>query len=222
MVVVASVLLFAAANVLVSQISVFGQAGELLRSADLNAITDLAGGRQVIAVEVQDGQVMPESWFAVAYLKPHSDVNGVRRGRLLELQTVVKNSVAERWRVTKRQGDYVQVALAGRSFSARVTSANLDRPFTVTGSFSDDEVARLIAYVRSSPRKPPIPDTPDGTSRIEVPDQISGWLPVVDIDRVDRYTVRVRLSESFYSGQHATLRYREGSWQIVEISFYIV
>jgi hypothetical protein len=64
--------------------------------------------------------------------------------------------------------------------------ASVARPI-LPGCISEQELLELLTYVRSSPRKPPIPDGPDGTSHVEGPDQIDGHLPVVQLVRVDRH-----------------------------------
>src|SRR5262245_10660577 len=102
---------------------------------------------------------------------------------MLELESPVRNDVAQSWRIRARDGRYAQIAVAGKAFPEAIGSADLHRPFKVTGRFSDKELLEIVAYVRSSPRKAPIPDDPDGTSRVEVPDQLNGRLAVVQLAR---------------------------------------
>ncbi len=201
-------------------VSVFGHAGRRLTSDDLDAITNLAGGQPLLAVEVDQSQVLPEAWLAVAYARPETEAGVVRRGRAIDLKSFVERKRATTWKVTAREGRYAQVTLAGRPFPAEVSEAVLDRPFRVIGSFADRELAELIAWVRSSPRKSPIPDSPDGRLVLQYPAQIDGRLPLVEVERIDRSHVRVRLTDNNRSGQLAKLRYQIGRWLIDEFSFY--
>ncbi|MGH9383374.1 MAG: hypothetical protein ACRD2N_03670 [Vicinamibacterales bacterium] len=134
----------------------------------------------------------------------------------------MRNDVALRWRVTARDGRYAQVAVATKGFPERMGSADLHRPFKVTGAFSAAQILELITYVRSSPQRPPIPDDPDGTSHLELPDRLNGRLPLVQLVRVDSTTVEIWLADSFYSGEHAVLYYRDGRWHLGKITLYMV
>src|SRR5204862_6985516 len=122
----------------------------------------LAGGVNILSIEADHDQVLPEAWLALAYLAPDSDQREVRRGRILDLRTLVSDRRSVRWRVTSRNGRYAQVAVRGRPFSDRVGALDLDRQFRVYGEFSDTDIASVVAYVRSSPRKPAI-HMSDGT-----------------------------------------------------------
>jgi hypothetical protein len=212
---------FASNPLAVVGVPTFGRAGELLRAADVAAIARLAGS-ELLAIEAHRGQVLPEAWHAFAYLQPESEIQGVRQGRLVELESPVRNEIALRWRVTTRDGRYAQVAVSPKGFPERIGSADLHRPFKVTGAFSPAQLLELIAYVRSSPRRPPIPDAPDGTSHIDVPDQLKGRLPLVQLERVNRSTVEIWLADNFHSGEHAVLHYRDGRWHLGKITLYIV
>ena len=204
----------------VSAVPTFGRAGHLLRASDVTTIRRLARSN-LHAVEVLRAQVLPESWLAFAYLKPESDSRGVRLGRLVELESVVRDGLAQRWRVTNRRGRYAQVALSASKFSDRFTSATLDRPFTATGAFSADDILEVVTF-RSGPRRPPIPDDPDGTSHAETPDRLNGRLPIIQIARVDAATIEVWLADDQYSGEHAVLHYQDGGWRLGAVSLFIV
>jgi hypothetical protein len=170
---------------------------------------------------VHRDQVLPEAWLAFAYLKPDVESNAVRRGSIVELKSLVENRRATGWRVLARDGRYAQVAVRGREFADAIGSAGLDRPFKVIGAFTDREIASFVAYARSSPRKPAIPDGPDGTSHREYPDRLEGRLPVVQLRRVDRDHVEIWLADNDYSGQHAALYYNKGGWHIGEIGAFV-
>ncbi|HET9362859.1 MAG TPA: hypothetical protein VFO58_24080 [Vicinamibacterales bacterium] len=195
---------------------------EVLQPSDLAAIARLARNRALLAIEAQRSDSWPEAWLAFAYLEPESDIRGVRRGRIVDLTSLVSDKRAQSWRVTARDGRYAQVAIPGRTFSQQISHTDLDRPFRVFGRFSDSEIAGLVTFVRSSPRKPPIPDNPDGTSRRQFPDQLEGHLPLIQLQRIDGDSVDIWLADSPNSGQHAVLHYQNGMWHLGEIAIYIV
>ena len=204
-----------------AEATTFGPVAALLQPSDLAAIARLAGDRAPLAIEAQRSDAWPEAWLAFAYRQPESDSRGVRRGRIVDLETLVRDKRAQGWRVTTRDGRYAQVAITGRAFSDRISTTDLDRPFRVLGRFSDAEIAGLVDYVRSSPRKPTIPDDPDGTSH-GPPDKLQGHLPLIQVQRVDREKAEIWLANSPKSGQHAVLHYRRGSWHLEEVSMYVV
>jgi len=203
-----------------AEVSTFGgRAAQLLQARDLTEIARLVPDREVVAIEVNWDQVLPEAWLAVAYLAPDSEVQGVRRGAIVDLKSLVTDKRAQGWRITARDGRYAQVAVPGKPFPRQVGNKDLDRPFRLYGRFSDAELASLIAYVRSSPRKPPIPDDPDGTKHWEG-GSVDGHLPVVQVTRgKDRF--KVLLSDSPGTGTYAELRYRNGTWRLGEVGFYV-
>lgn len=209
-----------AASLFGAEMTTFGPAVELLQPSDAAAIARLARGRALLAIEVQRSDTWEEGWLAFAYLRPESDVNGLRRGRIVDVRTLVTDTRAQGWRVTARNGRYAQVALPGSSFRQSISHTALDRPFRVFGKFSDAELAGLVAYIRSSPQMPVIKD-PDGTSH-RPPDQLDGHRPIVLLSRVDRSSVEILLAYDEGSGQRATLRYRAGAWHVDEINLYIV
>jgi hypothetical protein len=218
---VAAFLSSSAARLLGAEVTTFGPAVELLQPTDPTAIARLARGRALLAIEVQGAYSWPEAWLAFAYVKPESEVGGVRRGRIIDLTTLVTDKRTQGWRVTARDGRYAQVALPGSSFGQSFSHTALDRPFRVVGKFSDAELTALVAYIRSRPQMPPIPDDPDGTSH-GPPKQLDGHRPLIQLNRIDRSSVEILLWYSPWSGQSATLRYRAGAWHVDEISLYVV
>jgi len=203
-----------------ADIPIFGRSARLLQIQDVTSIRTLAG-RDILAIEAERDQVLPEAWLAVAYLAPDSEAGGIRRGRILDLKTLLKDARATEWRVTSHDGRYAQVAAFGRPFSNSVTGDDVDRPFRMFGDFSDTELAGVISYVRSSPRKSPIPDDPDGTSHVDYPDRLDGRVPLVELRRVDRNTVEVFMGRERSNGYRAVLHYRNRSWHLGEIAFYM-
>jgi hypothetical protein len=57
----------------------FGRAARLVRIQDVSSIRTLAG-RDILAIETERDQVMPEAWLVAANLAPDSETGGIRRG----------------------------------------------------------------------------------------------------------------------------------------------
>jgi hypothetical protein len=71
--------------------TIFGSVAALLQPTDRAAIARLARGRALLAVEALRTDAWLETWLALVYLQPESDVRGVRRGRIVELETLVRD-----------------------------------------------------------------------------------------------------------------------------------
>src|SRR5579871_4078263 len=98
--------------------------------------------------------VLPEAWLAFIYLRPDSETRGIRRGRVLDDKALLTDAAPRCWRVTSAHGRYGQVARPTCRLR-RVDDDDFDRPFRVLGTLSDNELAEIVACVRSNTRKPP-------------------------------------------------------------------
>jgi hypothetical protein len=212
-------LIFVASSASAGQVNVFGRADDLLQPQDIAQIAAQAKA-ELFAVEVDWAQTLPEEFIARVFLKPTSDSDGVRQGRSIELRSRVRNNRASQWRVTSKSDRYAQVAVAKKPFTEQIRDRNLDRPFVVFGSFTDSELRHLVDFIRTSPRKPPIPDLPDGTRTIEL-DQLNGDKPVVQVQRLTGSRIAVWLADDSRSGMRAELEYKAGNWIILEVSLYV-
>jgi hypothetical protein len=201
-----------------AQVTRLGRAGELLRDVDIAAITRLAAtaDRKLWLVDGDRGQVLPETWTVYAYLAPRTTSPTISRGAFVTLESLMKSDIARRWRVTSRSGQWARVALSARNIPG-IHDEALNRPFQVRGRFSDAELVSIVEFIRSSPRKPPIPDSPDGTIHREIPDEVSGHLPISSIAR-EKGRVVVTLRGSRTSWEIVTLEWIKGQWRLREIT----
>jgi len=142
--------------------------------------------------DVSRGMLLPTEWYVDAYLSADTQTATLRRGRFTKLESPVIGDIAQNWRVVSR-GAYAQVARAGDLLRVSMTDDDIDRPFRVEGRFSDEELVEIVSFVRSSPRKPSLPPDPDGTIRLELPDEIDGKLPIAKLVRTGRPLVRITL-----------------------------
>jgi hypothetical protein len=71
---IAAIVLTHVAVLSAAEVSTFGRVAQLLGPSDVTMIARLVPGREVLAIEVDRSQVLPETWLAFAYLAPDSDV----------------------------------------------------------------------------------------------------------------------------------------------------
>jgi hypothetical protein len=169
-------------------------------------------------MDVDRSQTLPEEWFVDAYLSPDSQTTALRRGQITRLSSHVVGNIPQRWLV-QSHGRYAQVALPGLALKAILGNSDIDRPFRVDGRFSDEELLDLVIFIRTSPRKPAIPDDPDGRSHFELPDRIDGTLPMLEIRR-EHDSIRILLGAS-RSGQSLLLQRLRRQWKINKITEWV-
>ena len=141
--------------------------------------------------------------YIEAYLSPTSTSNALRRGIFIGVRR--QRTPAGQWNVERTQS-YAQVAIAGRSFFAIQGDQDMNRPFRVVGPFDDDELVRLVQFLRSDP---PI----RGDSHIQP------W-PILSVQRKDDDSVEVLLREEYWTGQVVNLRQNGPEWVIVTVGRY--
>ena len=155
--------------------------------------------------QIRSGQLAGFSSIDV-FLAPTNSTPDLRRGSVARVFQSDQNPI---WTFSDRS-DYAQVAVPNRSFDAIEGIQDLNRPFRVTGRFSDAELVSLVSLIRSSPVAPH-----------PAPDQVEGKWPIVSIGRIADGTVELGLYRDDYSGQTVIVR-REGErWMIVDVGIWI-
>jgi hypothetical protein len=92
--------------------------------------------------------------FVVAFLPPKTTTGELRRGTTLLLNRRSGWKVADWSTRNDARGsgaNYAQVAVAGRTFDEIQGDDDMNRPFFVTGQFSDAELVSLVKFIRSRP-----------------------------------------------------------------------
>ena len=147
-------------------------------------------------------------WSSQAYLPPHFDRNGVRRGDAIGVVAWFPDDSSDRrvWDYSPYASsyfEYTQVAAPGRSPNDIHDTRDINRPFRVLDAFTDEELRSIVEFVRA-----------EGTTRI------GKSLPIATISRAhypDRgfFVVRVGLTKS--STETAILDLRRGGdgWALV-------
>lgn len=115
--------------------------------ADIEAIAQSSGGKPWLL----EGPVGQTGFSIRVYLPAETQTRELRRGPAI---TLVKRPGESAWtkRGTAPTEFYAQVALAGRDFNAiSGGDDDLNRPFTVSGTFDDADLISLVAFIRSKP-----------------------------------------------------------------------
>jgi hypothetical protein len=151
-----------------------------------------------------------------AYYPPRSSNGVVRRGSMVTIwhRPVVSADPKGPWVwALFQKDDYAQVGLPGRDFEHFTGDQDPNRPFRVVGRFSDDEIASLATFARSSPVWAP---ESGGHAAIE------GTWPLLRIYRQADGQVYVDLRHTELSGQGVQLRQQGTAWVILAIYMWIV
>jgi hypothetical protein len=202
--------------------TVFGVLGDRLDSRDQTRIAVSASidGRRPWLLDTFRSQVLPETWLVNAYLTPTEVTAAARRGRLVEMESLVTDGAARQWRVTSRALGWAQVALPGRPHRDAPTEAAIDRPFTVAGQFDTEQLVALAQYVRSSPRVVVEPASPR-TREVELwtprRPRLDGQLPIVSIERSGASGAVVWVAWRAGTSYRATLVWQPPRWVLTEV-----
>jgi hypothetical protein len=147
------------------------------------------------------------------FLEPETVDGGVQRGRILRLVADDPPAVPERsaWRL-KETRLYACIAVPGRRPLEISGERDLGWPFVVDGQIDDATLLDLVAFIRSKPR---IPGIPDGVSPRNIADA-----PVSSVvRRGDEVLVGLGTGQS--SGSRVTLVRKEGLWVITHYEDWI-
>lgn len=175
----------------------FGTLASKFDSDDLQQISKLATrmGGSAWLIFGDTGLLSNTVWGGEVHKKPSVISGGVRMGEVLWVATDIKPDQPRRaWRIDG-VGVSAQVPVAGRNPDDVTSDMDVNRPFRVQGQWSADELAVVVAFIRSSP--------PSADPRRGLP-QVDGKLPITAIwregDEGARVAMRLR-SRQFYQVQ---------------------
>ena len=133
----------------------FGPLGVKLTDAEVGAaVASLSStdGNAPLAVLGWYSRIVPLVWYVDIFSAPSMRGNRVRRGTVSRVRcTLDSEEHCLKWESVNLESQYAQVADNLYSgFSHRIGVRNdRERPFTVGGTFSDDELMGLVDYIRS-------------------------------------------------------------------------
>ena len=186
--------------------------GDLARSlsaAEIANIQEVVGSKPWLI----DGRHQSDSrsQTITAYFAPTTETPTFRRGGYMTFSREM-NPVPGPWKGVGSARPYVQVGVPGRPLEEIRNDQDLNRPFTVTGSFEIDQLVELLAFIRSNPAV--------------IPDQLAqnrGWTgsvgtyPITSLEfRRDGSVIAGWFFEDNY-GQTAILEKRDKTWVVTSL-----
>ena len=105
---------------------------------------------------------------------------------------------------------YAQVAVRGRAFDDIRSDRDINRPFIVAGTFTDDEVMSLVRFLRSGPVGP-------SSNRDTPQNAVHGDWPVLRVSRSNS-SVDARLRGDDFKEQEVKLRPQGTGWVILSVN----
>jgi hypothetical protein len=160
-----------------------------------------------------------------AHLTPDSATTRLRRGSVVDIlhdtAGVIARpgvppeklqSVPPAW-FAARRARYAQVAVEGRRFDELHGDGDVNRPFEIVGSFDDDELIRLVRFIRTSPANM-------GTGRSARIPAVRGDWPIVRVKREDD-RILVRLRRDDHAWHEVTVEPDGSTWSVRSIGLIL-
>ena len=204
----------AAEQVSETRIGRFGSIGRDLSELEIAQITDLANavGKAPWLI-LGFGSMIPGVATLKVYLEPDVTTERLNRGRLLHLIADDPPRVAQRsrWKVENTEF-YAYVPLSGR-LREFANEHDLGWPFAVRGQIDDETLISLVAFVRS---RPALPDVPEGSA----PREVVSWPLSVIVRQGDQFIAALRNggAEVF----RVTVIKKDGRWVLAEWDWAVV
>lgn len=201
-----------------------GTVGRRLTAAhvvELERLAAAAGGTPWLLVGDKAFSPAPRSWFVDIYLAPDVTTDQLRRGRIQTAISEGTTSGADRkpWRL-QGSASWAQVVVHGRAFDEIIGDRDLNRPFRVSGSFDDDEIISLIAFIKTNPKNSSQPASDQATPANIFTDVDGSW-PVSRIHRSHDGVVEVSLLKSEHEGQKVTVIRAEGRGAVTRLAAWV-
>lgn len=193
----------------------FGSVGRGLSAAEIVQIADLAksAGKRPWLVIGFPSMITGNATLTV-YLEPDVTEAPVRRGRMLRLiaddpPVVLRRSA---WTV-KSTGSYAYIDAPGRRATEMMDERDVRWPFAVEGEIDDETLISMVAFIRT---KPSLPGVPEGQAP-----RVAAEAPISAVARQNaQFIVALRTSEA--TGQRVTLARKKGQWAITHFEQWIV
>jgi hypothetical protein len=211
----------------------FGSTADKLSDPDISAILQVLGetGRTPWILVAHGLRPGFKRWFAQVYFSPQTTHGGVRRGRLAEVSAALQADGVlddpKTWSVDST-GPYAQVPVAGTNPDRIADPRDLNWPFRVADTMSDEVIRDIVVLIRSSPTVDSAAGAPPRASRYGV---ASGGWPIQRMgpDRDAPAVISVMLREPDAAsttllekrGQSVDVRRQGAAWVVQEIRWWI-
>jgi hypothetical protein len=195
------------------QMDRLGPLGRRLSDDDVTAIARLvtSGEAKPWVLFGQYSQILPETWYVDAFLKPARSTQRLRRGvvRHLECKPAGSRKPCLSWHLLPETGSYVQVADGAVFGPVPTIRRPSERPIALDGNLTDADLLSLVQYIRSKP-------TPEVRDR-SIALGVSGTYPIREIYQQKDGSLFVFMSLNGRVGETATVRRTKRGWQVTEV-----
>ena len=199
---------------------VVGEPGNRLPRYDLRAVGRLVGapgGQPWLLARVRGMAGMSE--IVSVYASPAVSTESVRRGTLWHVhrQLTERGGSWRPWRLGDNE-PYAQVRIPGRDFGDVRGPGDFNRPFSVNGEFSNEELVAIVNYLRTSPT---IEDSLEPRGRQAKVPRVRGGSPIWWMKRHGPGSVEVNLVDGASRGQLVRLKQVGKRWIVLVIQEWI-
>ena len=201
-----------------------GYTGKHLTAAivhDVAALLPEDPGNIWLAVGHAPNLLNEPRWYVEVFLVPDRITPALRRGRVETVAAALSAPQAysgpKRWQKNST-AEYAQVPVRGTDPARVAGGGDLNRPFRVVGSFTDEDLIAIVDYIRSSPVA-----RDRANQRGPFTDRVRGQWPigliVRNADGVEVTWLEPKDREK--SGQRATLRRDGRLWTLTRVGYWI-
>jgi hypothetical protein len=154
------------------------------------------------------------------FLRPDASSLRIRRGRYLRMCAWICSEAPRRigngpyeWHfdpsLPQSVGQYAQVVAPDRDADDVRDASDVNRPFVISGAFTDDELITLVDFIRTSPRVP-----------LEPSNVVQGLNPITSIRRVPSAPTAATVSLELPTGMYQIVvaSRAAGAWVISDTS----
>jgi hypothetical protein len=168
-------------------------------------------------------------WWVDVYTRPNRTADGVRRGRTQVVIAALPSPEAYDSPKTWQKGsvfEYAQVPVRDTTPDILRDNRDLNRPFRVFGTLSDDALRMIVSLIRSSPSNPAPPVSKPGQSIAPIFTAVQGTWPIASVAVRDATQTEVSVSlldmdPHEKSGQMVVLRGAGGKWVVERLFSWI-
>lgn len=197
-----------------------GNSGGRLPRCDVRAIGRLVGARgdePWLLIRVRGMAWMSE--IVRVYASPGESTESVRRGTFWHAhrQRTERGGLWRPWQLGNNE-PYAQVKIPGRDFGDVRGPGDFNRPFSVNGEFSDEELVAIVNYLRTSPT---IEDSLEPRGRQAKVPRVQGGRPIWWMKRHGPESVEVNLLDGASRGQLTSLKKVGERWVVLMIREWI-
>ena len=201
-----------------------GYTGKHLSTADVQDIASLLPedpGNIWLAVGHAPNLLNEPRWYVEVFLAPDRTTPALRRGRVETVVAALSGPQAysgpKQWQKSAT-AEYAQVPVRGTDPTRVVDGDDLNRPFRVVGSFTDEDLIAIVDYIRSRPVA-----RDRANQRGPFTDRARGEWPIGFIVRSgdDVEVTLLEPKDREKSGQRAALRRDGRHWTLTRVGYWI-